>query len=110
MSLRILFTDEKKASPCIICDHCDQIIRTAKDGNSLWLEDISYPRIAGKTVEIKNTHKKCNYAFERANPAESDQCWMSHELTKDLTMLLENIALTKQSAAKAQTALISQLQ
>ena len=90
MSYKIRIDPAKGLScPVIICDHCQRQIEHAKDGNALWLEGNDNRR-TDRCYDVVHTHKKCNLAYEAANPAERDQWWMSHELADDIRMLLHN--------------------
>jgi hypothetical protein len=91
---------EGKALPVIICDQCGGRIETLKDGNALWLETVTKRRDKPRLYDLSHTHKRCNDQFEAANPAESDQQWMSHELPDDLFLLLKNVGYDPKSAAR----------
>ena len=64
MPLRIV-VDGEYDTPTIVCDHCGEVIADVDDGNYQWRFDGrgDYPGAA-----VYFTHKRCCYAFEKANP------------------------------------------
>jgi hypothetical protein len=58
MPLRIT-NDGRHNCPTVFCDHCNEVIRTARDGNYQWRHG---------EEELFFTHKKCCRAFQQARP------------------------------------------
>lgn len=85
------------AAPMCVCDHCGKPITDATDGNVLWA-DQSIDKKRSAVGPIKLTHKKCNRAFERANPLPPSQSRSSYGLEVFLAYLLDN---TKFNTTKA---------
>ena len=53
------------AAPKILCDHCGEAIREAKDGNYQWTHAAGCEE--GQTAHVYFTHKRCCHAFERTH-------------------------------------------
>lgn len=73
--LSIEIRGDRYHSPIIVCDHCQQPIEYAKQGNYEWKvgpEGVVEPR-------IYFTHKRCSRAFEEANAGEG-WTWHATEL------------------------------
>jgi hypothetical protein len=94
---------EYRAYPVIVCDHCGEVITTAKDGNTIWRESTPGSRKQECFYSIQHTHKRCNYAFMNVRfpePADYSWTWMSHDLPHDLFMLLLNTNYDASSAKR----------
>ncbi len=58
MPIRIIVRNNDRSVPVVFCDHCEQEITQARDGNVDWRAiDIAEPRF---------THKGCSDAFRTA--------------------------------------------
>ena len=68
--------------PVIVCDHCNAVIDSVRDGNFMWQRDksLSNPRISF-------THKACCAAFERIYPGG----WLAMELPVAMLRLCNNL-------------------
>jgi hypothetical protein len=83
---------ERRSYPVIVCDHCGGKIEKGSDGNAMWMEPVSAPRDSiPRRYDVTHTHKKCCMRYERANPCETGDAWMTHELDHDLFMLCLNV-------------------
>jgi len=82
--------DDNLWCPYVICDHCNERIEDAKQGNALYNPD--------KGI-VYFTHKKCNHAWEHINHAESSNgsraCWFADELEAFILRLGINLAMAK---------------
>ena len=83
MSYKIEIRD-RVAWPVVICDYCGRKIEIGTDGNAMWMEPIHTDRANGKLYDVTHTHKKCCRHYEAANPCETGDAWMAHELDFDL--------------------------
>jgi hypothetical protein len=54
-----MVTTDHRTAPCVFCDHCQQRIQTAGDGNAEWE--------AVQKADILFTHKHCTDAFRVAH-------------------------------------------
>lgn len=85
MSFKIEIDGDKRSRLVVCCDLCGSRIDRFDSGVALWLES---KRQIGRTFEVFHCHKgDCDVLFERDNPPEKDQCWMSHELKKHFSSL-----------------------
>lgn len=82
MSIQIV--NDQVSRPQVFCDHCQQRIKRAEDGNYQWRAGF------GKgPFPISFTHKECFEDFLKANPETEEWGWAAEELTL-LPYYLEN--------------------
>lgn len=95
MPIRMIERNHRSA-PVIFCDHCDQRIEQATDGNYEWRGHHG----AGDGGAVYFTHKRCSDAFRKANPEPRDRwSWMSMELQVFPLYLANNLAIEAEAAA-----------
>jgi hypothetical protein len=73
--------------PVIVCDHCGEIIRDAKDGNYMWKPNDHQER---EVFRMSFTHKACCHVFEQ----QRGSGWFAEELAALPCFLLVNLNLT----------------
>ena len=100
MSFKIEVRADHRAYPVVICDHCNQAISRAVEGNAVWLEDTRSARRAGETYDVKHTHKTCNWAFEHREPEPEGFRWMANGLDHSLFMTLLNCGYKPKKAKR----------
>jgi hypothetical protein len=82
MSFKITIDDKLESRLAVHCDFCGIRIDRYEEGVALWLES---QRKDNDTFDVFHAHKgDCDWLFERKNPAERDQWWMSHEMRSHL--------------------------
>src|SRR5262245_19370512 len=84
------------ACPVIVCDHCKELITTAKDGNYQWY----HGEVAdGAMTPMYFTHKRCCHGFEHTHGEASR--WSAIGLDALPAYLLRNLKLTAWAAQAA---------
>jgi hypothetical protein len=88
---------EGKHRPVFVCDHCNKVIESARDGNMMWRFD-SPDQTEASAVAF--THKACCHAFEHTG---SDRVfWMAAELSHSMVYLANNLEMDEKAWKQAE--------
>jgi hypothetical protein len=82
------------AAPRVVCDHCGERIREAKDGNYQWSQ--AEGGADGQTAVMYFTHKACCHAFEQTHGASAT--WHAIDLEARPYFLMQNLQLSWRAA------------
>ena len=89
MSHKIEVRPNGRAYPILVCDHCQEAIVDAADGDTLWLEAAPGTALPRRYDPV-HVHSRCEHAFEQAHPHAPGEHWASNDVDHHLCMLLVN--------------------